>query len=317
MSTPFPIIDVAKWPIYSAEPMGTKAKDWRLSSTGERWLLKLCRKNDHTGVYAGEDWSEKIACELAAAIGLPHAIVDLAILDGQPGVIVKDFVADRNTRKLTHGNEMLATRVAAYPKEQKRGVSLHTVERVMAVLSEPFIRVSADLQLPASVQTPPDLFVGYLMLDAWIGNIDRHHENWAVVEVQEPAPVQTRSAELAPTFDHASSLGREMDDNLREAGLEGTKPRWSPTRYREKARSAFYGSDADPVPLSPVAAFRWAAGIRPDAARAWLGRLEAVSSAQVQDLLNRVPSDRLSSLARVFTLALLESAKNELQLLQV
>ena len=26
-----------------------------------------------------------------------------------------------------------------------------------------------------------DVFVGYLMFDAWIANTDRHHENWALV----------------------------------------------------------------------------------------------------------------------------------------
>ena len=30
-----------------------------------------------------------------------------------------------------------------------------------------------------------DVFVGYLLLDAWIGNTDRHHENWGFVLVGE------------------------------------------------------------------------------------------------------------------------------------
>ena len=128
----FSIIDVSTWVVYRPEPMGTKEKDWRLTPNGEPWLLKLSRKDTRTGIFAGEDWSEKIAAEIAELLGIPHAFVELAVADGCPGVIVKDFISDRRTRKLTHGNELLVKRVSAYPRDQKRGVSLHTVEAVVA-----------------------------------------------------------------------------------------------------------------------------------------------------------------------------------------
>ena len=49
--------------------MGTKEKVWlRNPKDDTRWLFKLNRMIDKEAkVYAGEDWSEKIASELAVA----------------------------------------------------------------------------------------------------------------------------------------------------------------------------------------------------------------------------------------------------------
>ena len=52
----------------------------------------------------------------------------------------------------------------------------------------------------------------YLLLDAVIGNVDRHHENWGILGKDVDGSVKGR---LAPTFDHASSLGRELLDTGR------------------------------------------------------------------------------------------------------
>jgi hypothetical protein len=46
------------------------------------------------------------------------------------------------------------------------------------------------------------------MLDAWIGNGDRHHLNWGLVR-NKLTPNIIETIHLAPTYDHASSLGRE------------------------------------------------------------------------------------------------------------
>jgi hypothetical protein len=37
---------------------------------------------------------------------------------------------------------------------------------------------------PEGIQKAVDVFVGYLLLDAWIGNGDRHHENWGIVRMK-------------------------------------------------------------------------------------------------------------------------------------
>ncbi|EGJ29874.1 MULTISPECIES: hypothetical protein [Moorena] len=50
-------------------------------------------------------------------------------------------------------------------------------------------------KVPDGFTDARDLFVGYLLLDAWIGNGDRHHENWGFVR---PKTSQT-GIYLAPT----------------------------------------------------------------------------------------------------------------------
>jgi len=50
------------------------------------------------------------------------------------------------------------------------------------------------------------------VLDAVIGNTDRHHENWGILLRRTK---RRWMGMLAPTFDHASSLGRELRDETR------------------------------------------------------------------------------------------------------
>ncbi|HSV66319.1 MAG TPA: hypothetical protein VLJ59_10500 [Mycobacteriales bacterium] len=56
------------------------------------------------------------------------------------------------------------------------------------------------------------VFAGYLVLDDWIANRDRHDENWAVLRppTGEPGP-----AMLAGSFDHASGLGFNLVHGIR------------------------------------------------------------------------------------------------------
>ena len=73
------------------------------------------------------------------------------------------------------------------------------------------------------------------MLDALIGNTDRHHENWGIL-VRRGRGVLL--GEVAPSFDHASSLGRE----LRDIGPGRTRQRMLKEHligaYSERARGA-------------------------------------------------------------------------------
>ena len=302
----FPIIDVTDWKSDRPETMGRKEKEWRIHpETGKRWLFKLCRHDERTGVYAGEDWSEKIASEIAEVLGILHAIVELAEREGKPGIITLDFVTNRRRHRLTHGNELMAAKYGNYPAQQKRGLSMHTVANVMNVLSEPFIHRHPSGNAPSGVVTANDLFTGYLMLDALIGNTDRHHENWAILERMTGSSIP-RYAELAPTFDHASSLGRELTDQTRQQGLSGHKPTRSPKGYVAKSRSAFYSDSSDSSPISPLAAFQLAGHQCPNAAKAWLERLESISASRLEEIVRLIPDTCMSALACDFAIALLE-----------
>jgi hypothetical protein len=98
----------------------------------------------------------------------------------------------------------------------------------------------------------------YLVLDALIANVDRHHENWGLLRKN----VDGRwNGFIAPSFDHASSLGRELLDERREMLLREGRV----GSYVEKGHGAvFWGGDERRGP-SPLELVRRAAKAHPTA----------------------------------------------------
>jgi hypothetical protein len=214
------------------EPLGSKAKLWFRDPAkgGKRILFKFNRSG------TGEDWAEKVAAEQARTLGLPHARVELAAFNSHRGAALYDFT-DKGQIALVHGNELLEFADPQYPTEKRYGALEYTVSAVANILSRVGIHLpSAPRPLPDTVTDAVGLFVGYLLLDAWIGNTDRHHENWGLLWQRTGARPKFV---LAPSYDHASSLGRELSDDARTR--RGNPAHGSPVeRYARRARSAFY-----------------------------------------------------------------------------
>ncbi|HMP01047.1 MAG TPA: hypothetical protein PKD86_12340 [Gemmatales bacterium] len=130
----------------------------------------------------GEDWAEVIACHLCEILGLPHVEYELAAeYDGEqyirPGVVCENMA--RNPVALVLGNEMLLAVDPQYPQAQRFKVRQHTVEAVSDILTRRAPPPDDWMaEVPGGVHSALDVFVGYVMLDAWIANQDRHHENW-------------------------------------------------------------------------------------------------------------------------------------------
>ena len=197
-----------------------------------------------------------------------------------------------------HGNELLAQLVPDYPGARFFRVRQHTVRRVLAVAED--VLPPIGFELFSDVVSAADVFLGYLMVDVWVANQDRHHENWGLISVEREKKIH-----LAPSYDHASSLGRIESDEEKAERL-GTRDRnRTVERYVERARSAFYSSQASPRPLSTLDAFMSAARLRPQAAISWLKRLESVSAAETEGIFREVPQDRISDVSIRFGLRIL------------
>lgn len=263
--------------------MGTKRKFWFTGTDGKRWLFKYSRPQ------TGEHWSEKVAAEIGAQLGVPVARVELGMCDGLPGACSQSFLPDETA--LVHGNELLQEVDQTYPVTELRGVSKHTIDAVFGQLST----VDPPVGSPPTFSAA-DCFVGYVLLDALIGNGDRHHENWAVIH-------DAANRRLAPSYDHASSLGRELLDEARAIRLGGADRDRTLERYAARATSAFYASPADGKPLSTIDAFRAAARLRPEASAFWLARLADVRQDTIENIVHAVPSELITDLARRFALA--------------
>ncbi len=246
--THYPIIAIPAEAREDTEQLGSKPKFWVLLDD-KRWLFKEARLN------TGEDWAEKVAAEVAKAIGVRAASVELADYAGRRGCISLNFVDVRAGQALVHGNEILALRVLGYDKGKTFRQSDHTLENIEGAIHALVPTNQADDMLTE--------LAGYLVLDALIGNTDRHHENWGLVLQFEAAP-RSLSLHVAPSFDHASSLGRELRDDRRAQLLAGLRIGW----YVGKGKGGVFRDSADrhganPLRFVQVAARAYPAFFRP------------------------------------------------------
>jgi len=310
--TMFPIIDVTAWERIATEHMGTKPKFWCLDQAGNEFLFKESR------AHAGENWSEKIAAEIADAFGLPHAEIELAVCDGKKGTVSRNFLSPTNPCSLIHGNELLFEHDPAYPRQSPNfHLAQHTLGRIFTALSPSQTRLPHGYAGPKNVVTACDLFVGYLLLDALIANTDRHHANWAVITF--PESDGTPRVEVAPTFDHASSLGRELTDQRRLDKLAAERNRHQlehQVRQRaqtvagylekEEGRSRIYAAEHETKPLHPLQVFVQARKKFPEAAEAWINRLATIEISRFEAIISQVPSQIMSQSARDFSLCVIQ-----------
>lgn len=289
-----------------SEPLGTKSKFWYRDAENKRILFKAETRG------TGEDWAERVSCELCQLLGLPHVQYELAkeVNDGTPGVICHSCTPGR--RSLVLGNQLLRRDNPSYPEGMKYKVRQHTTEAIAAAvgrLGKPIDPYLGDL--PEGIETATDVFAGYLMLDVWTANQDRHDENWAAVD--NPMADSVGRLSLAPTFDHGAGLARNLTDSEREDRLSGRRP--SVAAFASKAKSAIYLSPEDKHAMRTLDAFvRWTKGVT-EKGTIWLKRLAEIEPAKIRAILDRIPDDRISPIGRDFTQMLLE--ENQRRLLEL
>lgn len=296
MAEKFPVIEVPPDAPGQTEEMGTKEKFWFYHPTLGRCLYKKVRQN------TGEDWAEKIAAELCKLLCLPHASYELASFQGERGVISPSFIPEGGI--LTPGNEILAPLLPNYPLDT-RDISQHTIDNVLNAIASSCVNLPNNWIPPKGINNATDVFVGYLLLDAWIGNTDRHHENWAFVTL-------TDQTYLSPTYDHASCLGRNESDEKMKTRLTTSDRSFSVEAYTQKSKSAFYSQTGDKKTLQTLDVFTLVASRCPDAAKVWLDILERLSFADIREVLKSLPNERISVTATQFVEKILELNRDKL-----
>lgn len=290
----YPVVRVDATRAEAVEDLGTKAKFWYRDDN--RLMLF---KAEERGT--GEDWAEKIACELADLLGLPHVHYDMAYDTDRkrPGVVCPSFTP--GGLALIHGNQLLFMLDADYPKDAERYYlsHAHTVEAVFDVVSRLHMPSSGWCGLlPEGIRSAPGVFSGYLMLDAWVANQDRHHENWGAVW----DGVQAR---LAPSFDHGAALARNLGDAERHERMQSRDIHRRIPYFVQRARSALFANPQDKHPLTTLTAWQMFAARVPLESAFWLRRLQALDGAAIKGVVDSIPLDRMSVVCRRFTLDLL------------
>lgn len=290
---PFPVVDVSGWEVVRDETSGAEEKAWlRHAETGQDWLFKAVTVKQ--GHVHGEDWAEKSAAHLANLVGVPCAPIELARRGTSQGSISLDLRP--KLFDLQEGRILLEGRPGFVHQPGRRGGHPgHSLENILAVL---------DGALPPpgwegfSDATAFDVFAGYVMLDAWIANTDRHDNNWAVLRhATETGPLR-----LSGSYDHASSLGFGVLDSNRTRTLAepGGIRRWC---ERGLAR-CFEHTPGLPIPTL-VDAAKKALDLASLAAREhWLSKLDQVSDGDMRRIVTRIPG--MSDPARTFAVSVLD-----------
>ena len=145
----------------------------------------------------------------------------------------------------------------------------------------------------------------YLTLDALIGNTDRHHENWGYIK-----DARTSIELLLPSFDHASSLGRELLDSKREMLLSRGKIE----KYAERGKGGIYWSTQDKKAPSPLELVRRSvkdSHYKKVFVQA-IKKLSELDRSSVCDIVNRVPARWMSPTAKEFAIELVNYNMNQL-----
>lgn len=300
----YPIRQIDRLQAEDIEYLGTKRKFW-FTLDGARYLFKAEERG------TGEDWAEKIVCELARELGLPHIEYHLAHeYEGtnpiQPGVICARFVSRPQSFEM--GNQLLVQRDPAYPATEnaRYHVKDYTVEVVAAALAE--LEPPAPVWMngiPRGIVSALDVFAGYLLLDAWVANQDRHHQNWGAIR-------DGNELRLAPTYDHGSSLARNLTDDERKDRLRTKDRNRTVAHFAARAKSAFYQTRADKKTLSALEVFRQFGNYAESGAEIWREKLSTVKPETVKAILNEVPPQRMTPITREFTFELLMTNQQRL-----
>ena len=186
---PYSILAIQPEWVLEDEAMGSKQKFWfRESNDSPDWLFKFPQPN------TGQHWAEKIAAEVAGCLDILHARVELAMFQDVQ-------VRPRNPLHAKAANSFMGTRFSqkmlGYDSARKFRQSDHTLLNIFSALDQVFKSAEA-------ARVAKERMAAYLVLDALVGNTDRHHENWGILRKRTP---NGWAGMVAPSFDHASSLG--------------------------------------------------------------------------------------------------------------
>ena len=169
--------------------------------------------------------------------------------------------------------------------------SSHTLANIWRVMDRVFLE-------PEAAKRAKRCIAEYLVLDALIGNTDRHHENWGILRKRTGNDWR---GFVAPSFDHASSLGRELLDERRERLRAEARV----GNYAERGHGAIYWSEDERRGPSPLELRRRAVGSDPDFFRPASVKRKKLNAGSIGHLVDHVPTDWMTPSARTFALTLM------------
>lgn len=188
------MIDFSSWLIYKgfSEGSGRSKKIWLENEKNKEIGLFKYRKSKETT----EHFSEKLASEIAKIIGLSSAEIKIGKYKNEIGSMSYQILRNESINKIK-SNQSLIEGVRLinrfYPEYDKD--SLYDVE------SGEFYSLKM-IRKSLSYYEENDFFKDILKMmifDFFIGNSDRHHSNWAIIQ-------NSSTYVFCPLYDNGSSL---------------------------------------------------------------------------------------------------------------
>ncbi len=291
---------MTSWEVVRVEPRGAAAKLWIREPGGSStrfesdWLFKPVSTQEN-GVRQISDWTECVGSVIARTMGIPAAESRLAMRAGVDGVIVRNVRApgyDMVSGRLAMLHEIgVETRDSVRDKTASIG---HSISNVLRTLGEYSAPPGWATWADASAV---DVMVGYLVLDALIGNGDRHEQNWSILRAR--SSIDDLRDAIAPSYDVEASLGFQLSDYQRSERLRSPR-----TMEQFAARGLARRFDGDRATSLVDLAVRSARSCTAAGARQLLGLVEQIATADFPALVSGV--DGVSEVARTFAVNVLE-----------
>ena len=299
------------------------------------WLLKFPRPN------TGEHWAEKIAAEVGKLIGVECAPVELANCDGDLVTICESFDPDNwyelyeyvvDEKEMMDdeylvpddvvcgtdvegidiegsifipGSEILASKIDGYdtsPEVRFRQRD-HNVRNIIEAVKE---TISGEDDQPRQDLTDVlTSLASYALLDALIGNMDRHHENWMI---KDEISNGLRRFSAAPSFDHASSLGRELENERRIRILDSG----GILSYLMRGHGGVFAEGERKRAPSPLETARYVSQHWPTYTQPALQRIRETPDSEFRTVIDRVPAEFMGDIAKEFAYQIIVTSKAEL-----
>lgn len=336
------VYSVSTPPESVTESRGSRPKFW-ISVEGEKrsWLLKFPRQE------TGEHWAEKIAAEIGNLIGVNCARVELARCEGQSamfeqarnfnpslwsqylgslGTICQSFVPEEQDIlnlgisnladaeiHFIHGSGILQFTIDEYDTDPRLRFHQkdHNIKNIVKTIMQ-ITDVGSLNPMPLWDEMLKKL-ASYTLLDGIIGNTDRHHENW-MIELQSdhshPLGIVNSQMYAAPSYDHASSLGRELSDEKRQLILDSNRL----LNYLQgsKVRGGIFVDSNRKRPLSPLRLAKLLCRWQPRFTRPALDIIKSVPNSDFRAVIDKMPSEFMSDIAKEFAYQVVITSKAEL-----
>ena len=149
---------------------------------GEPYIMKYAKESPEGMTYSHV--SEYLGSHLFAQAGIETQETILGTCDGYPVVVMKDFIEEGET--FVPFND-----IGDSSLERDREVYRYTYDSILDMLRE-------NTKL-THVEETCERFWDMYLVDAWIGNFDRHGANWGFLKKEN-------RYRIAPVYDNGSSL---------------------------------------------------------------------------------------------------------------